>query len=205
MNGEAVNRGVNISVNSPVDVDTSLLLELDVSSLTVTTIPTNGKELLTLEDLDQIDWDLVATSVLGIADPIGQLREWLAGVLSSLFDSLRRLIDSLFATLRDMLGRIAGVLDRVAEGVRALVDTIRGVIVTPLLEALRWIQTVLPSLADMIKGAVTTLADFMRRLPDIARDFAVRVADAFAGLVDRVRVGLEVVVNPLHGVESSMF
>ena len=25
------------------------------------------------------------------------------------------------------------------------------------------------------------------------------------GLVDRVRVGLEVVVNPLHGVESSMF
>jgi len=43
VNGEAVNRGVNTSVNSPVDIDISLLLELDVSSLTVTTIPTNGK------------------------------------------------------------------------------------------------------------------------------------------------------------------
>jgi phage-related protein len=197
VNLDVIGREINANASSLTDIDVSLLLELDVTSLAVTVYPTNGKDLLALEDLDNIDWDLVATSVLGITDPIGQLSAWLSQVLSSLFDSLRRLIDSLFSALRSILDRIANVLSIVAENVRTLIDTIKNIIVTPILEALRWVQSVLPSLADLIKGAVITLADFIKSLPDIARDFANRMATVLAEIIDRVRAGLEVVVRLL--------
>jgi phage-related protein len=195
VSGEAVNRGVNIVVNSPVDIDASLLLELDVSSLTVATTPTDGRELLTLEDLESIDWDLVATSVLGITDPIGQLKEWLASVLSSLFDSLRKFIESVLAPIRDSLSTVWSIVLDVRDAISRIASMLRDVVVTPILDALRWVSDVFPRVVTAVMDMLGTISSFIARLPDVVRDFAGKVADVFSELLGRVRAGFETLIG----------
>jgi hypothetical protein len=190
-----------------VDFDVSLLLDIDVNAIHPKFGEAPQIDRLTLSDLDKIDWDLVSSSVLGLMDPIGQLREWLASVLSGLFDSLRRLLEGLLKPIRDAVSAIA--------------DAINRVVVKPILDALSWIgenfPRVVSAVGELLKAVYEafdrvrdTVADFAKtvsgladrvasgfkwlleqigELPDLIRDLTSRVLGVFSDLVDRVRAG----------------
>jgi phage-related protein len=154
-----------------VDFDASMLLDIDVDAV----YPKFGDTTLKLSDLDNIDWDLVASSVLGITDPIGQIRDWLAGVLSGFFDSIKKFFEGLISPLRDAIS--------------SLFNTIKSVVVDPILSALKWISDNFFKLAGAVSDLVSKVVDTITKLPDYVRGFIDSVSRVFGDLVDRVRSG----------------
>jgi hypothetical protein len=166
-------------MSNDVDFDVSLLLDIDVDTFRETL----QVDRLQLEDLDKIDWDLVSSNVLGIMDPVGQLRDWLAGVLNSLFDSLKKFLEGLITPIRDALS--------------ALVDAVNRVVVKPILDALNWIRDNFPKITSAVGDLLGKVFDAIMRLPGVVRDFASRVAATFSELADRVTSGFKWLLDQL--------
>jgi hypothetical protein len=101
-------------VSNELGFDISILLDINVPSLDEVVVgltPNSGDTpLLTLEDLDSIDWDLIASSTLGIMDPIGQLREWLASVLAGFVDTIKRAFEAIISPVKSAVDSIWSVL-----------------------------------------------------------------------------------------------
>jgi phage-related protein len=154
-----------------VDFDASMLLDIDVDAV----YPKFGDTTLKLSDLDNIDWDLVASSVLGITDPIGQIRDWLAGVLSGFFDSLKKFFEELISPIRN--------------AITSLLGTVKSVVVDPILSALKWISDNFFKLAGAVSDLTSKVVDTITKLPDYVRGFIDTVSRVFGDLVDRVRSG----------------
>jgi len=158
-----------------VDFDVSMLLDIDVDAVYPAGYPKFGGTTLKLSDLDNIDWDLVASSVLGVLDPVGQLRDWLAGVLSGFFDSLKKFFEGLISPIRDAIA--------------SLLDTVKRVVVDPILSALKWISDNFFKLAGAVSDLISKVVDTITKLPDYVRGFIDTVSRVFGDLVDRVKSG----------------
>jgi len=176
-------------------LDVTPLLEIDVRQFNLeladAVSEASGAATLSLEDLGGIDWDLVASGALGVTDPIGQLKEWLAQVLSEFVDSIKRAVEALVKPIHEAIDSIAWAIRDIRSTLSTLADTIRGVIVKPLLDALEWVRTTLPRLVDLASQALRSYAKAIEDLPYVVSRFVDAVERLFARLVDRIREGLE--------------
>jgi phage-related protein len=169
--------------------DASILLNIDLGKaheqnalLTITPV-------LKLEELDIIDWEAVASSSLGITDPVGQLREWLAGVFSGFVDTLKKAFETIAKPITDVANMIWGVVSRIPDALRTLGDMLKGIVVDPLLSALRWVGENFPKVLDMFKDLGARVAEFITKLPSYVADFASKVGAFFADLTEKIKGG----------------
>jgi len=188
-----------------LNVDVTPLLGIDVSRLNikvdVNIDPQAGSAIagavLSLDELNNIDWDLVASSVLGITDPIGQLKEWLASVLSSFVDAIKKLIEDAMSGIRSLISDVWSSLRYISDRLSALVDMVRSVVVKPILDALDWVSKTLPRLVDLASEALRSYARAIEDLPRIVGRFADTVATVFSELLARVRDGFAWLLDQL--------
>jgi len=180
----------------PRDLDVSLLLEVSA--------PPSTPQLLSLEDLSNIDWELAASSVLGVLDPIGQLREWLASLLAGLLDSLRKAVEAIVnavvspvasavSTALSMLGSISGTLT-------SILDSLRSVVVKPILDALAWVSSAFPSVVSAVSEVLSRIASALAGIPDAVRGVVDRIAAALGELAAKVRADIAYVLELLSKV-----
>jgi len=172
-----------VDVAPLLDVDASPLLELDVHGLQ------RGQLLLSLDVVERIDWEAVASSHLGILDPIGQLREWLAGVLSGFVDTIRRGFE---AVVSPVAGVVSSIWDTVRGIPSALADigsALKGIVIDPIANALRWVGENFPKIPEAIGAGLKAIADFVAGLPEKVRDFVARVGGLFGELADKIKGG----------------
>ena len=104
----------------------------------------DGSYVLPLDYLEQIDLDSLVTSVGGITDPIGQLKDWLyeqlkgfvdwvlSGV-SALWESFKsNVLEPALDAVRSAFSWIKDRIDSIWDTLQSLADAIRSVVVDPL-------------------------------------------------------------------------
>jgi phage-related protein len=183
-----------------VDVDVSPLLDIDVNNISPS-FRVNAKDVpLKLGDLDNIDWDLVSSSLLGITDPIGQLRDWLAGVLSGLFDSVKKFFEGLVKPVSDLLNSVWNIVSRIPDALNTILNALKSVVVDPINNLLKWISDNLSSLAGAISNAMNTIMQTIQGLPDIVANFADKVSKTISDLADKVASGFKWLLDQLSSI-----
>jgi len=167
---------------SSVDVDsidTSILLDIDVSSTSA----------LPIDTLEKISWDLVATDTLGIMDPIGQLRAWLESLLTGFIDTIKKAFEAITSPIKSVVDSIWSTLSTIPSVLSNIIDTLRSVVVRPIQDALNWVSTNFPAVVDAIRTAITIVYRFLSELPARVSEFIDSVKKFFGDLADRIRSG----------------
>jgi phage-related protein len=182
-------------------VDPSPLLHIDAGAIERTLRPSSypkfGGSPLSISDLDAVDWDAVASSLLGISDPIGQLEQWLASVLNSFFSDLKNFISSALSPISDAINTTSNMVSYIQSGITSLASALSNVVVTPILDALSWVANVFPQVVTTVKGLISTVQGFIGTLPDMVRDAANRVTGMFNSIASGVQSGLSQIGDQL--------
>ncbi len=186
------------------NIDPSPLLHIDVNAveraLHHISFPKFGEKTLGLSDLDAVDWDAVASSLLGISDPIGQLEQWLPSVLDSFFSDLKNFISSALSPISDAINGVSNVVSTIKDMVDLLINQVSNVIVTPILNALNWVSSTYPKVVSAVNGLISTVQGFITTLPDMVKDAANRVSDMFNSLASKIQSGLSTIIDQLSKV-----
>jgi hypothetical protein len=146
-------------------VDVSPLLNVDMNTiewaLRSTSYTKFGEKPLRLSDLDAINWSTVASSLLGISDPIGQLEQWLASVLNSFFSNLENFISSALSPISDAINNVFSAISAIGNSLNSLINTINNVVVVPIQSALQWISNNFPQIVNAVNNLISTIYGFI--------------------------------------------
>jgi len=183
------------------DIDVSLLLDIDLSSAVdhefSFSITQYSSSVLRLEDLDNIDWDLVSSSVLGITDPIGQLKDWLASVLQSFIDTIKKAYESIAKPISDTVSTILNIVSGIPGALSRLADIINSVVITPIRDVLNWIASTLPSLQNIVYMLFSTIWDNITKIPGAVADILRGVGEKASSLLKDVASGLSTLASQI--------
>jgi len=160
-------------------IDTSMLLDIDVSSASA----------LPIDTLEKISWDLVATDTLGIMDPIGQLRAGLEGLLSGFVDTIKKAFEAIASPIKSVVDRIWSTLSTIPSVLSDIVNTLRSVVVKPIQDALNWVSANFSAVVDAVRTSITMVYRFLSDLPARVSEFIDNVRRFFGDLADRIRSG----------------
>jgi phage-related protein len=183
------------------NVDPSPLLHIDAGAieraLRSSPYPKFGGSPLGLSDLDAVDWDAVASSLLGINDPIGQLEQWLASVLNSFFSDLKNFISSALSPISDAINTVSNMISYIQSGIASLANALNNVIVAPIMDALSWVANVFPQVVSAVKGLIATVQGFIGTLPDLVNNSVNSITNMFNNIVNSIQTGLSQIGNQL--------
>jgi phage-related protein len=190
--------------NFDLHVDPSPLLHIDMDAveraLRHISFPKFGEKPLGLSDLDAVDWDAVASSLLGVSDPIGQLEQWLSSVLNSFFSDLKNFISSALSPISDAINNVSNIVSTIKDALSSLANWLSNVIVAPIMNALNWVSNTFPQVVSAVKGLISTVQGFITTLPDMVKDAANRVSDMFNSLASKIQSGLSTVIDQISKV-----
>jgi phage-related protein len=150
-------------------------------------------------DIYALDLEALSSSLMGIADPIGQIAKWLGDqlnlVASWVTAAVRAALDTLWSTF------IQPAISAVSGGI----DWLRGLL-TKAYETLSNLATQLPAVVDLLRQGLAALGDLtVRAIPGIVstlRGLADAVG-AIPGLVQQVLAALSKSFSDLWGKVSS--
>jgi predicted PurR-regulated permease PerM len=183
-----------------------ILLDIDVSKAKVdeTALDCSQLELerITLNELDEINWDLVASSLMGILDPIGQLAQWLAGTLSSFYDLIKKAFESIAKTIYDKLLEVWEIITKIPSYFSSVLDAINKVIVTPIQDLIKWISDNLPKLSETISLALSKAVETITKLPDYIKSFVDSIAKYFSDFIDRIKDGFAWIFDQISKIRD---
>ncbi len=163
----------------------------------------------TLDTLDLLDLDLIASSVGGVADPFGQLQDWIAEQLealgewivssiSGIFQQIADAIQSALSTALDfIMDAISSLAANVAAGFTQLAETIQSVIVTPLLQALQWVQDFFPQLVEAAQSLIYTIQEAVGEIYG-------QLQELVAGIAEQVSSALQSILEAVAGIASQV-
>ncbi|PNV80453.1 MAG: hypothetical protein C0179_05545, partial [Fervidicoccus sp.] len=177
-----------------------------------------GSRVLTIDDLRSIDLNALVTSLHGITDPIGQLKDWLYNVLKELaswfadtvsgivrdfwdkimspaISVIRTVVDSIYAFITNIPGAFTDMISWIRDQFRGLWSWVQDNIAIPLVNFLndlsRSIQSGISTLRSTLSSALDSL---LRAVADawdyIQRNIVSSVADAFSRFVDWIQGAL---------------
>ena len=157
---------------------------------------------VSIEYLEQIDLDQMITSVGGITDPLGQLKDWLTDMFNTIAEwivsSVSSLIDNLWNSLiKPALDTISDLTSKIWDFIResfeslsdtlsSIASTIQSVVIDPIMDALNWIGENIPRLADTLSSILSKATEFLRDLQQRISDIVSSVSDSLAALVDNM-------------------
>jgi len=180
---------------NPNEIDFSILLDAAAS------IKHASTSALTLSDLENIDWNMVSSSVMGVLDPWGQFRDWIAGVLTSFIDIIRRAFETVVAPISDTANRIWTVIQGIPGTLSKILDAINTVVIKPVIDALNWVSTQFPSIVAAVNSLLTSISNFISGIPgvlsSVISDFTGRVTGIFNELMGNVRSGFTWLMDQL--------
>jgi len=169
--------------------DASILLSIDLAKAQEQNALLTITPVLKLEELDLIDWEAVASNSLGITDPVGQLREWLAGVFSGFVDVIKKGFEAIVSPIAGVVSSIWDTVKGIPSALADIGRALKGVVIDPIANALKWVAENFPKVADAVSGAFKTIADFIGSLPLRVQEFVTKVGGFFADLAGRIQAG----------------
>ena len=156
---------------------------------------------ISIEDIERIDWREVATLSLGVLDPIGQLKDWIASALTGFIDIIRKAFETVAAPIADYASRIWSVIQGIPGTLANILNAVNTVVVKPILDALNWVSTQFPSIVNAVGMLISRVGDFISGIPDAFRNIVSRftsmVSDIFNGLISTVRGGFSWLLDQL--------
>ncbi|MFZ8808654.1 MAG: hypothetical protein ACO2PN_11195 [Pyrobaculum sp.] len=178
------------------------LRNLDLSVLLNINLDNTIKPVLRLEDLENIDWENAASYVLGITDPIGQLRDFLASLLTGFFDSIRNLLNALISPMADVLNRMWSTLSGMSNMLSQLASNMQNVVLTPIYNAIQFISDALGRLRDLFMNLYNTFVQAIQSIPGHVSNIVSQIANAFSGAVDNIRNVINSIANTIANLPN---
>jgi len=169
--------------------DASILLNIDLAKAQEQSALLTITPALKLEELDLIDWEAVASSSLGIMDPIGQLREWLAGAFSGFVDAIKKGFETIISPVAGVVSSIWDTVKGIPSALADIGRALKGIVIDPITNALKWVAENFPKVTDAVSGAFKTIADFIGSLPLRVQEFVTKVGGFFTDLAGRIQAG----------------
>jgi len=177
-------------------------------------------QVMTIDMLDTLSLDAIASAVAGITDPIGQLKDWLYDVLKKFVDTIINAVTSAWAKFYDNV--IAPVLNSISSAISALYDTLSSamnyltsaisaikdaidkVVVQPILDALQWVQNVLPELGNLVSELIDDIYQAFSKIADKIKDVVSNVGDSLSSILDTVESAVTSIFDTLADSASSL-
>ena len=178
------------------DLDLNVLLNVDLGG----TI----RPVLRLEDLENIDWSNVVSSVLGIADPIGQLRDWLAGVLSGFVDVVKNLFTTVTAPIIDLTNRIWSTVSAIPGALSRLFDALHSVVLDPIRNTLQFAVETFGRIRDLFANLANTVIQTIQSIPSQVVQVVGQISNAFYSSIDNIRNALGGVVSAIARIPETV-
>ena len=186
----------SINPNELRDIDLSVLLSADLNGAI--------RPVLRLEDLENIDWNNVASSVLGIADPIGQLRDFLASLLTGFVDTIRNFFNAVTAPIADLVSRIWGAVSAIPGALSRLFDVLQTVVLDPIYNALRFATDTLGKIRDLFSNFANTVTQAIQSIPSQVAPVVSQISNALQSSIDNIRNVLSGVVSTIAKIPESV-
>ncbi|RLI86870.1 MAG: hypothetical protein DRP01_03250 [Archaeoglobales archaeon] len=186
--------------------DQLVSLDINTTSIEYNVIP-----------LDQLDIEALmesASSVGGVTDPIGQLKEWLTDLLSSVADfivsSITGVLSPAIDTVKSLVDSVLDTLKSFAEDVTSaftdLINTIQQVVVDPILQALEWVSESFPKVVDAVTSVLETIADYIEKIPSmitsVVEDVISSISSSLQSLLDTITGLLSTVIDKISEIPS---
>jgi len=182
------------------DIDIDVLLNLDTNNIRV--------ERIKLEDLQGIDWEQVATSVMGILDPIAQLKAWISGVISSFVDIIKKGFGELITPISSMLQSVWNTISNIPGILASLISKLDSVVISPIRDVLDWISRNFSSLASAVTNVITNVSSYLASLPSAIKDMLARIGDAVGNVIANISAKIEAtftqVINALGSIPDTI-
>ena len=160
------------------DFDVSILFNIDVSERTVPR--------LSLEELESIDWELVASATLGVADPIGQLREWLASVLAGFVDVLKNFFSALVSPIASAVSQIWSVVSQIPSALSSLISALQNIVLDPVRNLISFAIDAFGRLRDAFSTIINAVSTVFNTLQERARELLSTIANALSEIPNRI-------------------
>jgi phage-related protein len=178
------------------DVDLSVLLNVDLGGAI--------RPVLRLEDLENVDWNNVASSVLGIADPLGQLRDFLASLLSGFVDTIRNLFTAVTAPIADLVNRIWGAVSAIPGALSRLFDVLQTVVLDPIRNALQFAVETFGKIRDLFTNFANTVTQAIQSIPSQVAPVVSQISNALLSSIDNIKDALGGVVSAIAKIPESV-
>ncbi len=158
-----------------------------------------------IDVLDLLDLDLIASSVGGITDPLGQLRQWLEQqlkavaewIVNTLGGLIDQLIKGLYGFLEAVFNTLTTSISALADAMSTLIDIVTRVVVDPILQALQWVSENFPRLIDLFMQAVSAIEASVKGIADA-------VSQVIAAITEEVSKAVSGVLEAVHGLVSAI-
>ena len=177
-------------------------------------------QIMTIDMLETLSLDAIASAVAGITDPIGQLKDWLYDVLKKFVDTIINAVTSAWAKFYDNV--IAPVLNAISSAISALYDTLSSamnylttaisaikdaldkVVVQPILDALQWVQNVLPELGNLVSELIDDIYQAFSKIGDKISEIAGKISDTLSSILDNISSTLVEMLSTAGDAISSL-
>jgi len=186
-------------------MDSQLLIDVskeDVESL-ADALATVFVEEVSVEyvEIEEIDLDSLASSLAGIVDPFGQLKEWLEDLLESIgswiVSGIEAVIDTVKSTLSDLINTAISAIDAVASSLSGLWDYVT-----------TWFSSIIDSisaLGDTIYSYVTSIIDSVSSaITAIVSEAGKLISSAISTILDGITAVSNTIVSAISGVAGSI-
>jgi phage-related minor tail protein len=178
------------------DIDIDALFDLDLKS--------NRVERIKLDDLQDIDWEQVATSVLGILDPIAQLKSWISGVVSSFVDIIKRGFGELISPIKDALQDVWNTIKNIPSVLANLISKLDSIVISPIKDVLGWIDRNFGNLVSIVTNLVNNVSSYLANLPSAIKDMLARIGDAVGNVITNISSRIESVFTRIIDALASI-
>jgi phage-related minor tail protein len=165
------------------DIDVNELLNINPNNIRV--------ERIRLEDLQDIDWEQVATSVLGILDPIAQLKDWISGIISGFVDIIKKGFGELISPISNVLQNIWNTISNIPSVIANLISKLDSVVISPIKDVLSWIDRNFGNLVSIVTNLITNVSSYLANLPSAIKDMLARIGDAVSSVITNISSKIE--------------
>ncbi|PNV81414.1 MAG: hypothetical protein C0179_02820 [Fervidicoccus sp.] len=163
--------------------------------------------ILSIEDLESIDWDLVSSYVLGVTDPIGQLRDWLATTLTAIADDIKKTVVSQATEIKGLVRDARTVIDyiysdtqSILRAVSTLIDVVSSIVVAPINQALNWVSSTFPYVRDLVYSIINESVRYLTSLPG----YVSAIISVYNELTYSIRSGYSALYTQLMSFRDSL-
>jgi len=182
------------------DIDIDALLNLDANNIRV--------ERISLDELKDINWEQVATSVMGIMDPIGQLKDWISGVISGFVDIITKGVGALITPISSTLQDIWNTISNIPSTLANLISKLDNVVITPIKDALDWISKNFGNIVSAVTDLISNVSSYLANLPSAISNVINKVSDAVGNVIANISSKIESaftqVVNALGTIPDTI-
>ena len=156
---------------------------------------TNSSQNIEVVDIRLVDLESLASSVAGITDPIGQIRDWLMGVLQSIAEWIVNSLKGAFQFfVEQILGRLSAVGDALGKAIAGALDAIKSGFAN-LLERLQsgitWLVQKIGEIGSQLSNFFADLMTFIwTKLTEGLSWLGEQVAKGLSWLLERITEGI---------------